>query len=272
MKQRRLPKPSLRPSAVVVGLLLVVALLGVLAWIRLVAPPSMADYRNAQAQAELHGQLLGQLDEASSEYAQAIVGSLRVALDGSKLKADAGDERVVFDVAVAELIDSADRLETSPATKDKQVKAAVSAVTKQAREVKTMVTAMTDEYDDYYRAYSACDGVKRFEATTDAAATLKRYDDVSKECLGRLDGLKKSKVDGLRAYAAELSAIIGSTRDTYEAMTKKTPGNHAATLAKLDGRFASLDPVTTVQRIRGDTFSAKQTDALVELLARRQKS
>ena len=30
MKQRRLPKPSLRPSAVVVGLLLVVALLGVL--------------------------------------------------------------------------------------------------------------------------------------------------------------------------------------------------------------------------------------------------
>lgn len=272
MKQRRLPTPSLRPSAVVVGLLLVVGLLGVLAWIRLVAPPSMADYRNAQAQAEIHGQLLGQLDEASSEYAQAIVGSLRVALDGSKLEADAGDERAVFDLAVAELIDSAEQLETLPATKDKEVKAATAAVAKQARDVRAMVTAMTDEYDDYYRAYSACDGVKRFQATADAAATLKRYDDVSKECLGRLDGLKKSPLDGLKTYAAELSAIIASTKGTYEAMAKKAPGNHAATLTQLDTRLAALDPVTTVQRIRGDAFSAKQTDALVQLLARRQKS
>ena len=272
MKQRRLPKPSLRPSAVVVGLLLVALLLGVLAWIRLFMPPSMADYRNAQAQAQVHQQLLGQLDEASSEYAQAIVGSLRVALDGSRLDEDAGDERAVFDVVVAEFVDSAERLEKLPATKDKQVKSAVSAVTKQASSVETLVTAMTDDYDEYYRAYSACDGVERFEATNDAAATLRLYDDVSKACLKRLEGLKQSKVDGLKAYATELAAIIGSTRDTYDAIAKKAPGNHAATLVRLDTRSAMLDPVTTVQRIRGDTFTTKQTDALVELLQRRQKS
>jgi hypothetical protein len=260
--KRRVTKQHLRNPRVVVVIALTILLVAWLIWSSLFAQPTRRDYEQALEQTQMLGQAQERLQGASSEYVQDIVASLRFKLDGSNISGDTKESAATYRQELEAYRQAAERLNSSRVSRDDDAKAAVGKVKEHTGRLVGTVQSLSDDYDELYRAYTACDPVVRF--SSDDANGASRYDDVSKPCLDELDALGKSSTAELADYAKQASDLINKKRQSYAA------GASEAELRAIDVQLMKLDPLSRVQQLTGELFDTSELEALRTVLERKR--
>lgn len=268
-------KAEKRQSRWVAGALIIAsaAIVIVLLWFYNWAPPSRADFRNAQGQTDVLMEQMMAADSAANAYAEATVSSLRFQPDGKGIAADTKQERSRFDASMSSYKAQMKRLERSPVTRDKEVAPVVKQLASDTARFRGYLNTFVAEYPTYYKTQIGCDELNRFNEAKTAAATSDSYSRVAKKCLATLDVLAKSNLAALREYAAARAEIVKATDGTYAGLTKE--GADKVTLgAQLDdlkARASALDPLSDIRHAHDEIMNHELFDTLTELLKKKQQ-
>lgn len=257
MKRHVTKQRMLRPRALVlIGLtgLLIVWLI----WSNLFGQPTRRDYEQALERATTLRQAQDRLDASSSEYVQALVASLRLSLDGSNVAKDTKTAAETYHQELRAYQAAADRLKTSRAGRDPEVKTALKEANDHSAALISSLQAITDDYDELYRAYVACDGVVRFATT--GASDASRYDAVTTPCLDELTALSKVSTAQLAGYAKDARELIEKKRQLYAANALLSE------LQAVDTQLMMLDPLARIQRLKQELFSTAKLASLQAVL------
>lgn len=269
-------KSQTKQSRWVAGSLIVAtaAVMLVLLWFYNWAPPSKADFKNAEQQTALLMEQMMVADTAANTYTEAVASSLRYEPTGTSVNTDTQKEQADFTAAMNGYKKQLVHLERSPAARDKDVASMVEQLSHDTTRFRGFLNAFTADYSTYYKSELGCDQLNRFKESKTAEATASEYARASKDCLSSLDALSKAKVGVLREYAVSRIANIKATSKAYtelvQAKTKR--GSVQAELNKLKAQASAFNPLVDVRKTHDEIMNHELFDSLTDLLKKKQQS
>lgn len=257
-------------SLIVASAVIVLVLLWFYNW----APPSRADFRNAEKQADALMDQMMVADSAANAYAEATVSSLRFQPDGKNIASETQQERSKFEAEMTAYKAQIEHLERSPVIRDKDVAPIIKELASDTARFRGYLNSFVAEYPTFYKTQIACDSLSRFREGATVVATSGQYSEAAKPCLAILDTLAKSPMAPFRDYATTRAEIVRATEKAYAslAQTKADKASLEAELSSLKARASALDPLADMRRAHDEIMHHELFDTLTELLKKKQQA
>ncbi len=244
----------------------------VLLWFYTWAPPSKADFRAAESQADSLMEEMMRADSAASTYMDAVASSLRFEPNGGKIKTETKKQWSDFTSSMETYQAQLERLKRSPVSRDKEAAPLIDQISRDTARFRGFLNSLVAEYPTYYKTEIACDELKRFTESDQAIATAKEYQRVAKGCTASLSELSGSKLAPFSKYASEHATILKATERVYNDLAKQ--GANTASLnvelADLKAQASRLDPQADIRTMHDQIMNHKAFDDMTRLIKKRQ--
>jgi hypothetical protein len=252
---------------ILIGLsgLALIALIAALVWWFM--PPGKSDFATAKTTAETIKQYKG--TTLFREYAAAVSTASKEGKSYEQITAATGSQKTKLLDALNSRGENAEKLKSSRALRDKDVKAAYATYEAKEKKYATYLRGYADAYPSYISSFRTCNEVFQItKQTRDQKAYAGLHKQAAEGCLKDLSVLSKTSIKPLAAYAKEFTRIVNGRQKAFDGLADGTIDQSAAsaTIKELGAAITKNDPTDELSALSKEASFNGELNSLIKVL------